>query len=251
MSQTTLSKNVKAIEERATHTILAALRHWQRTSHVMELDEIASNGGEVEPLNDHEIDDLCELFNSELYVPADDVSEPQNTHVSDLLFVGCAEVRQWLIAALFFWRQEGQCDPVNRTDGIHAIATGNDQFTSAAESDIDELLIKLHSDQDPAQFLAELAGSIGAGAGAGAARHPVVVVELNGGLIQCVRTSTPVDVVTVDYDTEGADEDALTQFFEEEAVVSMRHLHERVTGGHEGVNPEFCEQVVEIALSGQ
>lgn len=251
MSQTTLSKNVKAIEERATHTILAALRHWQRTSHVMELDEIASNGGEVEPLNDHEIDDLCELLNGELYVPADDVSEPQNTHVSDLLFVGCAEVRQWLIAALFFWRQEGQCDPVNRTDGIHAIATGNDQFTSAAESDIDELLIKLHSDQDPAQFLAELAGAIGAGAGAGAASHPVVVVEMNGGLIQCVRTSTPVDVVTVDYDTEGADEDKLTQFFEEEAVVSMRHLHERVTGGHEGVNPEFCEQVVEIALSGQ
>lgn len=243
MSQTTLSKNVKAIEERATHTILAALRHWQRTSHVMELDEIASNGGEVEPLNDHEIDDLCELLNSELYVPADDVSEPQNTHVSDLLFVGCAEVRQWLIAALFFWRQEGQCDPVNRTDGIHAVATGNDQFTSAAESDIDELLIKLHSDQDPAQFLAELAGAISAGA----AINPVVVIEQDDGAVQRIRSSIPMEVIMVDLDNEMSNEDEVTDFLGRDAVVSLTRLSEPAEGEQDGVDPEFCMQAFKVA----
>ena len=53
-------------------TILAALRFWQRALHTGELIEfwdseiwdIASDGGEFEPLNEEQIDVLCEDLNS-------------------------------------------------------------------------------------------------------------------------------------------------------------------------------------------
>lgn len=55
---------------RETATILAALRLWQETTNRLEslpgqtnLKEIATNCGKVEPLNDEEIDSLCEAIN--------------------------------------------------------------------------------------------------------------------------------------------------------------------------------------------
>lgn len=55
------------LTDRQLATVLAALRYWQRTSMVRDTaeDDIATNGGELEPLIDSEIDDLCEALNVE------------------------------------------------------------------------------------------------------------------------------------------------------------------------------------------
>lgn len=56
------------VNDREFHTILAALRWWQEggaseCSHDGMIDEIVSNGGEVEPLTVDEVDVLCERIN--------------------------------------------------------------------------------------------------------------------------------------------------------------------------------------------
>jgi len=54
------------ISEREFHTILAALRLWQETTNRYEdwIGEISTNQGAVVPLNDEEIEDLCERINT-------------------------------------------------------------------------------------------------------------------------------------------------------------------------------------------
>ena len=53
------------MRERELGTVLAALRRWQReTDRVLRgQDDIATNMGKVDPLIDHEIDELCERLN--------------------------------------------------------------------------------------------------------------------------------------------------------------------------------------------
>lgn len=55
------------VDRRETATILAALRFWQHETSVAERsdNEIATDGGELDPMNDEEIDRLCERINSE------------------------------------------------------------------------------------------------------------------------------------------------------------------------------------------
>ena len=56
------------VTDREFHTILAALRLWQRQQAVpgaSDCDAIATDGGSVEALDDAEIDDLCEKINVE------------------------------------------------------------------------------------------------------------------------------------------------------------------------------------------
>jgi hypothetical protein len=56
------------VNERKLGTTLAALRLWQRETHWEDRreDGIASNSGDFEPLNDDEIDELCEALNNGL-----------------------------------------------------------------------------------------------------------------------------------------------------------------------------------------
>jgi hypothetical protein len=57
------------LDDRQHATILAALRFWQEREQTDErnrsgaIADIATNGGTLEPLRLHEIDDLCESFN--------------------------------------------------------------------------------------------------------------------------------------------------------------------------------------------
>ncbi len=53
------------MNERQLGTALAALRLWQRQTdrEARSEDDIASNGGRLEPLSDEEIDELCEALN--------------------------------------------------------------------------------------------------------------------------------------------------------------------------------------------
>ena len=54
------------MKERETGTVLAALRRWQRETdwEVRWQDDIASDIGRLEPLDDREIDELCEQLNT-------------------------------------------------------------------------------------------------------------------------------------------------------------------------------------------
>lgn len=56
-------QHIYVSDERAQHTIIAALRHWQSSSHGAELDEIASDAGAVVPLSCEEVDALVENLN--------------------------------------------------------------------------------------------------------------------------------------------------------------------------------------------
>ena len=57
--------NEHGLNEREFATVLAALRLFQRTDSALSGPEndIASNGGEIQPLSNAEIDDLCERLN--------------------------------------------------------------------------------------------------------------------------------------------------------------------------------------------
>lgn len=56
--------DVYAFNDREHSTILAALRYWQaRGVAPVGIQDIATNDGAVEPLDDVEIDALCERFN--------------------------------------------------------------------------------------------------------------------------------------------------------------------------------------------
>lgn len=53
-----------SIDDRELSTLLAALRNWQQTYHKpLEIEEIATNGGECDPLDNDEIDALCIRIN--------------------------------------------------------------------------------------------------------------------------------------------------------------------------------------------
>ena len=51
--------------DRELATVLAALRMWQRLGVARDCPEqdIATDGGNIKPLHDHDIDDLCDRVN--------------------------------------------------------------------------------------------------------------------------------------------------------------------------------------------
>ena len=53
------------MNERQLGPTLAALRHWQRDTdwELRAQNDIATNFGDFEPLNEQEIDGLCEMLN--------------------------------------------------------------------------------------------------------------------------------------------------------------------------------------------
>ncbi len=62
-----LAVNRLEVSDRELHTVLAALRQWQwigaEYQYRIALEDIATNGGKVEPLTLDEIDALCERIN--------------------------------------------------------------------------------------------------------------------------------------------------------------------------------------------
>lgn len=96
-----------------------------------------------------------------------------------------------VIAALRFYQEHGQGEPANRSDATHDLATNcGEVFSSLDDEGIDTLVERLN-------FAGDLL--------------PAVVVELNGGVVNCVRTSVPVRVVLLDYDTEGGEAEFLRE----------------------------------------
>jgi len=42
-------------------------------------------------------------------------------------------------------------------------------------------------------------------------KRPKVVITLDGGIVQDILSDVPIDVIVIDYDVEGIEEDRLTQ----------------------------------------
>lgn len=74
---------------------------------------------------------------------------------------------------------------------------------------------------------------------------PVVVIESGGGVIHCIRSSAPVEIIQLDADVEDGDAEsqALLTVGGQEYELNARSYREEVTGGHEGIDVEFCNHV--------
>lgn len=78
---------------------------------------------------------------------------------------------------------------------------------------------------------------------------PVVVIESGGGVIHCIRSSTPVEIIQLDADVEDGDAESqvLLTVGGQEYELNARSYREEVTGGHEGIDVEFCNHVHSLA----
>lgn len=83
---------------------------------------------------------------------------------------------------------------------------------------------------------------------AAAQEMPVVVIEVNGGLVQRIRSSVPVEILKIDTDIEGADDDDVDVFMGEEAYVTYEVLSAPVENGSSGVDPAFCSEAKAAAI---
>lgn len=61
--------NIIALSDQQLHHFLAGLRALQRLHHCADLDDIATNGGEVEALSLEQLDDLAEALNTGTLAP--------------------------------------------------------------------------------------------------------------------------------------------------------------------------------------
>ncbi|MDE3022619.1 MAG: hypothetical protein KGI54_12295 [Pseudomonadota bacterium] len=79
---------------------------------------------------------------------------------------------------------------------------------------------------------------------------PVVVIEMNGGIINCVRSSVPMRVIFLDSDTEGGDGDRIKTVNGETVYVSDCTLSEQGEPGFDGINQDFvhavCDELAKI-----
>ncbi len=156
--------------------------------------------------------------------------------VNGMVFVGNDETKQAMIAALHYWKEQGMCEPTERSDELHDLATDFDQLTSASVEDIDALISQLKHMPSARAFYKRL-GTALTGI---ETSTPIVVVEIKGGAFSCIRSSEPMDVVTVDYDTNGLDEGQENMFNGETAVVGLSEFRSYGPNRYEGISPSFC-----------
>jgi hypothetical protein len=74
---------------------------------------------------------------------------------------------------------------------------------------------------------------------------PTVVLEINGGVLNCARASEPVRLVVLDEDAEGGDSERIKEINGEGVYVTDYRLAKVVTGGFNGVDPGFVANVIE------
>jgi hypothetical protein len=79
------------------------------------------------------------------------------------IFKNMKQTLNTILAALRFYQLAEQGDPVNRTDEIHNIATGNDEDVSLDEAGIDALIteIKTPCEHKPETYVGETAEGAG------------------------------------------------------------------------------------------
>lgn len=124
-----------------------------------------------------------------------------------------------VLAALRYWQREGLASAGHEQD----IATDSGSLAPMSAEEIDDLCESINV-ADP--------------------EVPAVVVEVEGGLVQCVRSSAPVRVVILDADTEGGDADRIHEVNGEDTYVHDYALNKFEGDGYDGVAPEFVADVL-------
>lgn len=118
-----------------------------------------------------------------------------------------------ILAALRFWQRMGL--DTGRLE--QEIATDSGAFSMMTAAEIDELCETINTTEAEAL--------------------PVAVVEVKGGMVECIRASVPMRVVVLDADTEGGDSDQISEVFGEEMYVSDHTLTD--------IDPDFVQCVIE------
>lgn len=124
-----------------------------------------------------------------------------------------------ILAALRYWQREGLASAGHEQD----IATDGGVLAALTADEIDALCEDLNVAEP---------------------EIPAVVVEINGGMVQCVRSSAPVRVVILDADTEGGDTDNIHEINGEETYVHDCVLTQFEGVGYDGVDPAFVADVL-------
>ncbi len=137
-----------------------------------------------------------------------------------------------VLAALRFYQDAGQGEPDSRSDGIQEIATNGGTETSLDSDGIDDLCERLNlgeigapsgllqrcedfiagfEDDDDQEGIPALLADLRAALREPLPALPLIVVELDGGTINCVTANCAARVIFLDTDTEGGDEDQITE----------------------------------------
>jgi hypothetical protein len=125
-----------------------------------------------------------------------------------------------VLAALRYWQREG----VGSAGHEQNIATDDGAWSAMSVEEIDELCEAINLDEPIA---------------------PAVVLEINGGVVNCVRASAPMRVVVLDEDTEGGDAEFVLEVNGEEVYCQDRVLTTFEGEGQDGVDPDFVAEVLE------
>lgn len=149
-----MSKNIILCDDAQQATILAALRFYQESG-IGALDDIATNGGEIEALDEAAIDELCESIN---------VSSPDKTEVITALVANGFEFCDFVP---FYAETEDESPFVKAA--IEAVAN------KEGELEVDSPAVVSHGSDDGAYVMAWLWVSNDA---AGVKKHSAVLEEL-------------------------------------------------------------------------
>lgn len=75
---------------------------------------------------------------------------------------------------------------------------------------------------------------------------PTVVLEIQGGIINCVRSSVAMRVVILDADTEGGDKEKIHYI---KVYGDLAYVHDYTLApaapGFDGIDPNFVKDVIE------
>ena len=77
---------------------------------------------------------------------------------------------------------------------------------------------------------------------------PTVIVQVQGGIVNCLRSDGPVHIIILDSDVEGGDEDNISVVDGNEVYVSEYLLTEHTNtelGVSDGIDVEFVESVLQ------
>lgn len=83
-------------------------------------------------------------------------TQPVTASKEGLVFIQHDEDLHTIIAALRFWQEQGMCEPANRSEEMQRLCTNDDELTSAADSDVDDLVERLNVEMKAKAFMADL-----------------------------------------------------------------------------------------------
>ncbi|HCE7247036.1 TPA: hypothetical protein NHR53_005584 [Pseudomonas aeruginosa] len=213
------------------NTILAALRLYQemgmgdpanRSDHI---HDIATNGDDEISMDEWGIEELCQSIN---FAVADPCAKP-------LVIVRSTSNDEILV----------QASHAVKVLYLEDNETGDDSDDLVVLDDIE--MWKQEFDVVPSD-LGDLIPQLKLSSSVEECDMGTVVLEINGGVVNSVRSDRPVRVLILDEDCEGGDSENIQEVNGQEVYVSDFQLTALDAGGN-GIDPEFCRAVQDQILS--